>query len=206
MDRDSIEYMKTVLKYSKSDIEELINIKLKVAGPYLAVISNGIDVFGGFYFGFKDNHGNNSKKRSFRFMRDIMGLNEFLSAFLYIDVRCGIVHHGIAKKSVAIFTDYNRIDKGEFIYKDDDRVYINVVEFAYKYLDTLEKIEIDLKNFNSFPVGNTNGTRVPDYDIKNIKSNINRNLCDYWGKRCRPHSYYPYSPEEIPIVRDSPSF
>ena len=68
----------TSIKYSRGDVEKLIEAKLDVAGPLLHVVLNGIDAMGGVCFGFDTGVGERSK----RFMTDIMNLDASLARFI----------------------------------------------------------------------------------------------------------------------------
>ena len=180
MDKKLKEYMETIIFYYRGDIETLLEKEVNVAGPFIAVVLNGIDALGGGFYGFKGLNGqNNSNKRSFLFMKEQMAIPELLSAFLYKDVRCGIVHQGIPAQSVAIFADYDRKDESDFIFKDEERIYINVIEFVFLYLKTLNEAQYKLNQNIELPVGNTSSVKIPQYNIDNLKSAISKNMSDY---------------------------
>jgi len=48
-------FEKTVIKYSKTDVQRLLEAKLDCAGPLLTVIFNGIDNLGGLCYGYQEN-------------------------------------------------------------------------------------------------------------------------------------------------------
>src|SRR3989338_1602283 len=80
-------FERAIKKYSKKDVECLLEAKLNCAGPLFEVIVNGIDSLGGICYGFKRN---NSENRSIQFMKEIMGMNPVLSKdadrFVYVNV------------------------------------------------------------------------------------------------------------------------
>lgn len=184
------EYVHSIIQYVKGDVNALLGAKLPVAGPLLAVISNGIDFLGGAYYGFHEMQGScrrrNSEKRSFLFMKERMNMPGAIASFLYRDVRCGIVHEGIPKNGVAIFEDYNRPDKNDFLYKDEDRIYINVVEFAYRFLDTLSIIEKEVANGVVVPISATRDTNVPEYTLDDVRSLIRADYVIVLGRAPDP--------------------
>lgn len=147
------DFDKSVIKHSKEDIETLLALKLDIAGPLLALVTNGIDNMGGVCYGYKKN---NSRIRSVRFMTDKMKLSENLASFLYLSMRCGIVHQGMAKIGYFFVENY-RLEKGKIFYKDinvvyPDGVYLNVTELAYLYINTINMIASDPdKNVNCSP-------------------------------------------------------
>src|SRR3989338_9093785 len=130
-------FERAIKKYSKKDVECLLEAKLNCAGPLLEVIVNGIDSLGGICYGFKRN---NSENRSIQFMKEIMGMNPVLAKFLYVIVRCGVTHQSMPKIGVKYSVLYDRPTavRGIIFSKDADRfVYVNVVELAYYYIDAI---------------------------------------------------------------------
>lgn len=131
-------FQRSVVKYSRGDVERLIKAKLDCAGPLLIVVLNGIDNLGGMCYGFGSY---NSKERSVKFMTEKMGMNESVSKFLYSIVRCGISHQGMPKIGLRFFLEYDRIDKGKIFYKRlGDFIWLNVTELAYLYIETIDEI------------------------------------------------------------------
>jgi hypothetical protein len=207
MDNKLKEYIKAIVTYSKSDIETLLEKKINVAGPFIAAVVINIDALGGCYYGFKDPNGHsNSNKRSFLFMKEKMNIPNQLAAFLYKDVRCGIIHEGLPKQSVAIFADYDRKDQSDFIFKDEERIYINVIEFAFLYLKTLSKVQHEIDQNIELPERDTSAVIIPKYNIDSLKSVISKNMSDYWFNVCERGgaSYSPFSLDNITLVNDSP--
>lgn len=130
-------FQKSALQYGKGDVEELLQKELHCAGPLLAVVVNGIDNLGGMCFGFK---GLGSAKRSIKFMEKYMGLSQPVANFIYKTVRCGIAHQGMPKVGLEFGVLYGRPEAGRVHCKAYDWIYLNVVEFAYAYLQAIERI------------------------------------------------------------------
>lgn len=142
---DAISYFdKVVLEYSVGDIKELLKNRGRCAGPLLSVIANGIDLLGGICFGFTAG----SNFRSVEFMKTHMNIRESLAKVLYSCVRCGCVHQGMPKIGLKFFVLYDRLQEGVFVYKDSEGyLWLNVTEFAYRYLDAINKIANDKNTF-----------------------------------------------------------
>jgi len=141
---------KVVMQYSKGDVEALIGTKINKAGPLLVLVLNGIDLLGGMCYDFfkLDNKGKkigNSRERSTKFMTSYMGISQDVAEFLYKSVRCGIIHQGQAKYFVNYFVDYDPGDI-EFLYKENDILFLNAFTFASKYLEVVAEIN---KNKNT---------------------------------------------------------
>jgi hypothetical protein len=134
-------FQKSVLLYSKGDIENLLKSKLTCAGPLLATILTGIDNLGGMCYGFD---GHNVGKRSTRFMTEKMGFSDALATFLYESIRCGIVHQGMPKMGLEFYVQYEGSNKGVIFYSASEKyIILNVTELAHLYLKTIEKIEAE---------------------------------------------------------------
>ncbi len=147
---DAIDYFdEAVVKYSAGDVQELLNKKVACAGPLLNTVVNGIDLLGGMCSGF----GAGSRKRSVDFMKNHMNIPEDLAGVLYSSVRCGCVHQGMPKIGQKFFVLYDRLQPGVFVYKDSDEyLWLNVVEFAFSYLDAVKAIEtIKEKVISEYP-------------------------------------------------------
>lgn len=131
-------FQRSVVKYSRGDVVRLLEAKLDCAGPLLIVVLNGVDNLGGMCYGFRTD---NSKERSVKFLTEKMGIDESISKFLYLIVRCGISHQGMPKIGLQFFVEYDRIDKGKIFYKRlGDFIWLNVTELAYLYIETIERI------------------------------------------------------------------
>ena len=134
-------FEKAVMKYNKGDIVQFLAAKLSCAGPLLNIIMDGIDHLGGMCYGFDTG----SKKRSIVFMKEEMGLLEERAELLYSVVRCGMTHEAMPKIGMNIFVLYNRYESGKIFYiKDDGYIWLNVVELAYLYISTIDKISENL--------------------------------------------------------------
>lgn len=137
MQENAIAYFqRSSIRYSKGDVQELLEKELNCAGPLLAVIVNGIDSLGGMRYGFHKG----SRKRSVEFMKSYMNLSEPIAEFIYMIVRNGIVHQGMPKVGVEFGVIYDRPEKGRVYYKSYDWIYINIVEFAHTYLEAIDQI------------------------------------------------------------------
>lgn len=170
MNEDVGEYFqRSVVKYSRGDVERLIKAQLDCAGPLLMVVLNGIDNLGGICYGFGPH---NSKERSIKFMTEKMGINESVSKFLYSIVRCGISHQGMPKIGLRSFLEYNRIDKGRIFYKQlDDFIWLNVTELAYLYIETIDQIAANI-------TGHILYMPPTDQDILNTFNEARENISD----------------------------
>lgn len=130
-----------VHKYNCGDIRQLLDLKLKQAGPLLACTVNGIDTVGGMMLGFKKG----SRERSTEFMHRFLGLSPEESDLVYKLVRCGLAHEGISKLSVRFFVWYERVEPGTLLYKGgDNSIWLNVTELAESYLAAVEEIGKDI--------------------------------------------------------------
>lgn len=134
-------FEKSVIKYSKGNIDELLMEKINCAGILLKEILSGIDNLGGICYGFETG----SKVRSIKFMQEKMLIPNSLAEFLYAIVRCGVIHQGMPKIGLRYFVEHDRVEKGKVFYKDHNGyIYINVTEFAYRYLYAIETINANL--------------------------------------------------------------
>lgn len=133
-------FERAVMEYSKGDVLQLLDARLTCAGPLLNIVMDGIDHLGGMCYGFGSPPG--SKRRSADFMIDKMKLPRELADLLYTVVRCGIAHEGMPKIGVNFFVIYERFEPGRIFYnyEVDDNIWLSVVELAYLYLSTIERI------------------------------------------------------------------
>jgi hypothetical protein len=131
-------FQRSVIHYSKGDVETLLKAKLDCAGPLLVTTLNGIDNLGGMCYGFgRDNVGERIKC----FLADKMHLSKSLAAFLYESVRCGEVHQGMPKMGLEFFVQYDGTHKGIIFYSEsDDYIILDVTELAQCYLKAIEDI------------------------------------------------------------------
>ena len=134
-------FERSVLKYSKGDVEALLNAKLPCAGPLLSTIMNGIDNLGGMCYGFKKT---NVGDRSRDFLHKQMGLSKELAAFLYASVRCGIVHQGMPKMGLEFLVQYDGPKCGKIIsQQSNEYLLLDVTALAHCYLKTIEEINVE---------------------------------------------------------------
>ena len=142
MNKEAVAYFDSFTKYIKRGIDKFLKLRVKRAGFLLMMVMSGIDTLGGICYGFKRN---NSRKRSTDFMTQIMGISESLAEYLYSVVRCGLFHEGSPKLGLQYFVLYDRLDAGKTFYRDfkSGNISMNVVEFAYSYLEAIKKISDD---------------------------------------------------------------
>ncbi len=142
MSREAATYFEDFAKYSRRGINEFLRKKVDRAGFLLMMVMSGIDTLGGLCYDFRPG---NSGKRSTKFMIQNMGISESVAEYLYSVVRCGLFHEGAPKLGLEYFVLYDRLDAGKVFYRDSKSDYIcmNVVEFAYSYLETIEKISAE---------------------------------------------------------------
>ena len=152
-------FKKAVLKYSKGNIEELLNKQIKCAGTYLAVVCNGIDLIGGICYGFNRGVGDRSKM----FMKEHMNIEEKTADLLYGCVRCGTTHEGMPKIGIRYGLEPTRLKPGVILYKDEDDniLYMNVTELVFSYLKAIKRIAEDPAGYAFY---------VPDIEAKAITS------------------------------------
>lgn len=133
----------SVVRYSMTDVQELLKAKLSCAGPLLEVVVNGIDNVGGICYGFSSESGS----RSEQFMTKKMSISTALAKFLYSIVRCGVAHQGMPKIGVIYFVEYEYPQKEKIFYMDsDNNIWLNVVSLALRYLDAINAINEDIEN------------------------------------------------------------
>jgi len=170
-------FEKSVIKYSKGDVTALLNSNLDCAGPLLAVTLNGIDNLGGVCYGFSLE----VRKRSIDIMKEEMGIPEALAKFLYEAVRCGIVHQGMPKMGVKYFVGYDRLDEHEIFYVGPDGyITMIVTEFAYRYIDTIDRIASEPEKHIKFYPRYKEGKKETLKNIYNeAKVHINRDIESY---------------------------
>jgi len=139
MDPSVKAYFDQVVRYNVGDVKELLKLKSGCAGPLLTVVANGIDIFGGMYYGFRRD---NSKQRSIDFMTGEMGFTASLAELMYVCVRCAMNHEGMTKAGLKFFVHYDCLRPRWLICLDgeNERVSLNVVEFAHAYLCAVDKI------------------------------------------------------------------
>ena len=134
-------FERSVIKYSKGDVEALLKAELPCAGPLLSTIMNGIDNLGGMCYGFKSS---NVGDRSRYFLHERMGLSEELAAFLYESVRCGIVHQGMPKMGLEFLVQYDSSEGSNIISRQSEKyLLLNVTALAHCYLKTIEEINAE---------------------------------------------------------------
>ena len=142
-------------------------------------------------------------------MKNMMGVTPHLATFLYVAVRCGVAHQGMPKIGLKYFVEYSRRAKGIIFYhsSSDDHIYLNIVELAYLYLDTIEKIaaSIDTYLFH-VPTTNAEAKRVFDDAVTEITNDADE-LADKIGTEDQEPgcSLAAFSPDNIlNITPDSP--
>jgi hypothetical protein len=167
MNRKAIDYFqKSAFMYSKGDIEELLDKKMRCAGPLLAVVMNGIDNLGGMCFGFQTD----SEKRSIEFMKNHMGFPESVARFMYLAVRCGMVHQGMPKVGLEFGLLPDRPEKGRIYYRSYDQIYLNVLELAYSYLAAVERIAEEPTRFiRDYPRLDGNSKKAFEEAMKSVE-------------------------------------
>ncbi|MFA5164301.1 MAG: hypothetical protein WC481_01885 [Candidatus Omnitrophota bacterium] len=163
-------FWKSAVEYSKGDITQLLSARLSCAGPLLSTILSGIDNLGGICYKFKDN----SKARSIKFMSEKMKIPAEVANFLYSSVRCGIVHQGMPKIGLKFFVEYNRLDKGAIFYKcSEGYIWLNVVELAYSYIETIDSIRTNADTHIHFiPSPNDEVQHIFDQAVSKVDKNI----------------------------------
>lgn len=131
-------FEKAILQYNKGDIEKILDARIKCAGPLLHTVLHGIDTMGGICYGFDKG----SSVRSVDYMKTYMNISPQLSAFIYSSIRCGLTHEGMPRMGLKFYAHYDRLEKAIIFssYTGDDYIYLNVVEFAYIYLDSIQNI------------------------------------------------------------------
>ena len=163
-------FQKSANKYSKGDVEEILEKKLHCAGPLLAIVVNGIDNLGGMCCGFDKRSG----ARSVKFMKKKMGIPESIAKFLYSAVRCGEVHQGMPKIGLKFFVTSDRLGKGKIIYKDSNYLYLNVTEFAYSYIEAIDQIATNPGEYiHNYPPPDVKAKELLDNARSEIKDDIN---------------------------------
>jgi len=174
-------FEKSAIKYSKGDVIALLHSRLSCAGPLLATTLNGIDNLGGMCYGFDQPVGD----RSTKVMTEKMGFPEDVAKFLYQIIRCGIVHQGMPKMGLEFFIGYNRLDGDEIFYKKSDGyIFMNVTEFAYRYLDIIDKIARDPEiHIFDYPRYNEEKEKAFKKAFDNAKDYITRDIEDYENAR-----------------------
>jgi len=170
MDQRALLYFKkSITEYSRGDLEAIIRSRLDSAGPFLQVILNGIDNFGGICYGF--NKG--SAERSIDFMEKKMGFSQKLATFLYKVVRCGVVHQGMPKIGLKFFLESGPTRRGKVLYlcESEEYIYMNVSAFANLYLETITKIEQDPEKHVAF-------YPLPESGIKQLFDDAKSEIAD----------------------------
>lgn len=172
----------SVNKYSRINVQKLLDAELECAGTLLEVILNGIDNLGGLYYGFDKG---SSKRRSIQFMKEIMKIDESLAKFLYEIVRCGIVHQGTPKIGVKYFLEYKYSEKGKIFYKSSDgHIWLNVVGLARLYLDTIEIINSNPEQYiHDYPKLQNGDKNIFNDAINKIENDIDVFAYDIGNKR-----------------------
>jgi hypothetical protein len=170
-------FEKSAIKYSKGDVIALLNSRLSCAGPLLTTTLNGIDNLGGMCYGFAQQVGD----RSIKVMTEKMGFPEDVAKLLYEVIRCGIVHQGMPKMGLEFFVAYNRFAGDEIFYKKSDGyIFMNVTEFAYRYLDIIDKITRDPEiHIVDYPRYNEEKGKAFKKAFDNAKDYITRDIEDY---------------------------
>lgn len=131
-------FERSVIKYSKGDIQALLKSELPCAGPLLVTTLNGIDNLGGMCYGFRTG---NVGERSTKFLHEKMGVPEALAEFLYKSARCGLVHQGMPKMGLEFFVQYDGSNKDEIFYEQPGKyIILDVTELADRYLKAIDKI------------------------------------------------------------------
>lgn len=185
MQENAIAYFqRSSIRYSKGDVQELLEKELNCAGPLLAVIVNGIDSLGGMRYGFHKG----SRKRSVEFMKSYMNLSEPVAEFIYMIVRNGIVHQGMPKVGFDYGVLYDRPEKRQIYYKAGDSICLSVVEFAYAYLEAVDHIAMNPeKHIRHYP-------RLDDKSKKSFEDAL-KHIEDYTGGCCYRSSLSAYGPD-----------
>lgn len=130
-------FRKVIREYNCGDVKWLLKNKTPALGPLLATVATGIDTVGGLVRGF----GSGSKDRSMTFMKEYMAFDASIAEIVYRCARCGYLHEGIGKLNFSWFADYERVKPGYVLFRrQDGGVALNVVEFAHKYLDAVDKV------------------------------------------------------------------
>ena len=170
-------FEKSAIKYSKGDVKALLDSRLPCAGPLLTTTLNGIDNLGGMCYGFNKPVG----ERSIKVMKEKMGFPEGVAKFLYQVIRCGIVHQGMPKMGLEFFVGYNRFAGDEIFYKKSDGyIFMNVTEFAYRYLDIIDQIARDPEmHIVYYPQHNEGKKKAFKEAFDNAKDYITRDMEDY---------------------------
>jgi hypothetical protein len=167
-----------ILRYNCGDVRALLDQKLKLAGPLLSCVVNGIDTVGGMMLGFQKN----SKRRSTKFMRQHLSLSREEATLMYSLVRCGLAHEGVTKLTLRYFVLYEQSDPGVILYKDTygerssrDTIWLNVTELARSYLDAIGRIAQDVDaHLHYVPEPEPNDSTVYRDALPLIKNDINR--------------------------------
>ncbi len=163
MSGESIAYFKkAVMKYSKGNVEELLDKQIECAGTYFAVVCNGIDLIGGICYGFNKKVGDRSK----RFMKEHMNIEEKIADLLYNCVRCGTTHEGMPKIGIRYGLEPRRLKPKVIIYKNEDNniLYLNVTELVFSYLRAIKRIAENPTEY---------ALNIPDPEPKAITSFMN---------------------------------
>ncbi len=164
---------KAVMKYNRGDILALLGAKLPCAGPILNIVMDGVDMLGGMCYGFGTGPG--SKMRSVDFLVQEMKLPKEQAELLYSVVRCGITHEGMPKIGISFFAEYSRHEPGKafYVYQNDDEIYLNVVELAYLYLGTLDRIDKDwAAHLHAYPTPQPINKKLFDDAKRSISDDI----------------------------------
>jgi hypothetical protein len=182
MNRRAIDYFqKSAVQYSKGDLDELLRKQIKCAGPLLAVILNGIDNLGGMCYGFDRR---NVGKRSVKIHgKKDGGPKREIAKGIYESVRCGVVHQGMPKIGIALYLDYDRLDRGAIVRKDSNWIWLNVTELAHQYLDTLTHIASEPeRHIIQYPKRDAKAKKAFDKAFAKVRDSIS-DLMDHISHR-----------------------
>jgi hypothetical protein len=172
-------FEKAIVKYNAGDVKFLLSVSDLPAGPLLTVTANGIDIMGGICWGFCTG----SRERSVRFMEEHMTFSRPEADLIYQSARCGISHEGMPKKGIEFFHQGNVPRTSAVLYKQPstELLYMNVTEFAHRYLDAVEAIGRDKKSHvRHYP---TLDSRVDFEAALAVVTGDIGNLCQQFGEK-----------------------
>lgn len=129
-----IYYERVVLDYLVGDTKHLLEIEEPRSGILLGPVVNGIDTIGGMLLGF--NAG--SRKRSVHTMIEHMGYATNIAEFIYVSLRCGLVHQGTSKTGLWFYALHGEFHRPSPIYKDAGWLYLDSVALARNFVTAAE--------------------------------------------------------------------
>ena len=139
---------RVIREYVYKDVECVLYARFTRAGPLLAVLINGLNAVAGSVYGFPDKDNMETTKKESKniekFLTKKMGLNiksrELLGEVFYKVIRCGVAHEAVTKPGVHFFVNYDRQSDDPFLYRRDYDIWLNVAQFALKFLSVLDNL------------------------------------------------------------------